>query len=280
MREAAAREVERARRAQAEAASLREAAAAEATRAAAETRESWAAERAGLLQLNSTLTEANERLSAAGREQDERLGLMLRKAREEDVEGRADEARRNLALVEEEVGQALRHEEQMRAKLRQIHSRAQAELERSAEGLSSLQEGQQRQMRVEHAQVRVWRRLEPDPATCPRWASGLRLHSLVACATALRSYHAPKQSPVHRIAATPISRIPVAQLAELHAQAGSALRSLSDQHEAMRREVAAHRETQQQLVEMRRALQRERTLHASSPAGSSAAGGWVVQAGA
>jgi len=221
VREAAAREVERARRAQAEAASLREAAAAEATRAAAETRESWAAERAGLLQLNSTLTEANERLSAAGREQDERLGLMLRKAREEDVEGRADEARRNLALVEEEVGQALRHEEQMRAKLRQIHSRAQAELERSAEGLSSLQEGQQRQMRVEHA-----------------------------------------------------------QLAELHAQAGSALRSLSDQHEAMRREVAAHRETQQQLVEMRRALQRERTLHASSPAGSSAAGGWVVQAGA
>ena len=80
-----------------------------------------------------------------------------------------------------------------------MHSSAQEELERNSHGLMGLHESQQRQLKVEHA-----------------------------------------------------------QLAELHAQAGLALRSLSEQHDAMRTEVEAHRATQQQLVELQRALQRER----------------------
>mmetsp|Transcript_73912 Transcript_73912/g.203492 ORF Transcript_73912/g.203492 Transcript_73912/m.203492 type:complete len:390 (+) Transcript_73912:149-1318(+) len=62
-------------------------------------------------------------------------------------------------------------------------------------------------------------------------------------------------------------RVDHAQLAELHAQAGVALRSVTEHRDAMRAEVEAHRVTQRQLVEMQAALQKERELYVAAGGG-------------
>lgn len=62
-------------------------------------------------------------------------------------------------------------------------------------------------------------------------------------------------------------RLEHTQLAELHAQSSSALKSMADQREALRLEAEAHRRTQESLLQLHETMQKERDSFAMEMAG-------------